>query len=218
MLAPAMMAALAVAVAGCGGSGATAAGGGSGSGGGSTPTKNLTLLLDWFPNPDHASLYDTQSKGYFKQAGLNVTLQAPSNASDPAKLVATGKVPLGISYEPEVMIAQANGLPVKAVGALVPTALNSIISPGSNHIHSIAQLKGKKIGTAGLASDTAFMKAVLGHAGLSLSNVSLVNVGSNLVSSMLSGSVNATEGGYRNVEAIQGFAPRALSWIASTFR
>ncbi len=201
MLVLAGAAALAVAVVGCGSSSST------------TTSGNLTLLLDWFPNPDHASLYVAQDKGYFKQAGLDVTLQAPSNASDPAKLVSTGNIPLGISYEPEVLISQANGLHVKAVGALIPVALNSLISPGKNNIHSLAELKGKKVGTAGLASDTAFMKAMLDHVGLSLSDVNLVNVGSNLVSSMLSGAVNATEGGYRNVEAIQLKDRGANPWV-----
>jgi putative hydroxymethylpyrimidine transport system substrate-binding protein len=205
---------LALVVAGCGGSSqktnATTQGGSSGSS--STP-QQLTLLLDWFPNPDHVALYAAKQKGYFDKAGLDLTLQAPSNAADPAKLVSTGKVPLGISYEPEVMISQAHGLKVQAVAALIPTALNSLIAPSRSGVNSVAGLKGKKLGSAGLASDTAMMKAIASKAGVPASSINMINVGSNLVSTMLSGSVDATIGGYRNVEAIQLKDRGANPWV-----
>jgi putative hydroxymethylpyrimidine transport system substrate-binding protein len=206
---------LALVAAGCGGSGQSSTGTAaqSGSTGSSAAPQELTLLLDWFPNPDHAALYLAKEKGYFDKAGLDMTFQAPSNAADPAKLVSTGKVPLGISYEPEVMISQAHGLKVQAVAALVPTALNSLIAPSKSGVTSVAGLQGKKLGSAGLASDTAMMKAITAKAGIPDSSVDMINVGSNLVSSMLSGSVDATIGGYRNVEAIQLKDRGANPWV-----
>ncbi len=205
--------AMLLAAAGCGSSSGSSKSNAASGSSRSASTQQVTLLLDWFPNPDHAALYVAQDQGYFKQASLDMTLQAPSNAADPAKLVATGNVPLGISYEPEVLIARASGLHVKAVGALIPVALNSLISPGKQGVHSVAELAGKKLGDAGLASDTAYMKAILRKAAVPTSSVNEINVGSNLVSSMLSGSVNATIGGYRNVEAIQLQDAGANPWV-----
>lgn len=160
-------------------------------------------MLDWVPNPDHLALYTTLAEGDFKARGLDVTLQPPSNVTDVAKLVATGNVPLGISYEPDTIIAGAAGLPITAVGALVPVALNSIIAPSKSGITSPPGLKGKSVGVSGLLSDDAFLKAISLKAGISLSSIKKVNVGANLLPSVVSGKVDAILGGYRNVEAVQ---------------
>ena len=61
---------------------------------------NTTVLLDWFPNPDHIALYLAQKDGDFTKQHLNVTFQSPSNSTDALKLVSLGQVPLAISYEP----------------------------------------------------------------------------------------------------------------------
>ena len=76
------------------------------------PTQSVEVMLDWVPNPDHLGLYTTLAKGYFKAQGLDVKLQPPSNVTDVAKLVATGNVPIGISYEPDTIIAGASNLPI----------------------------------------------------------------------------------------------------------
>ena len=108
-----------------------------------------TVLLDWFPNPDHASLYLAQSDGDFTSAGLQgVTLQAPSGSQDALKLVSTGAMPLGISYEPNVVTAASQGLDVEAVAALIPTPLNTLLISSKSGITSIKGLAGKKIGRA----------------------------------------------------------------------
>jgi putative hydroxymethylpyrimidine transport system substrate-binding protein len=166
-------------------------------------TKSLEVMLDWVPNPDHLALYTTLAKGYFKSAGLDVKLQPPSNVTDVAKLVATGNVPLGISYEPDTIIAGASGLPITAVGALVPVALNSLIAPARSKITTPAQLKGKSVGVSGLLSDDAFLKAISLRAGIPVSSIKKVNVGANLLPSVVSGRVDSILGGYRNVEAVQ---------------
>jgi putative hydroxymethylpyrimidine transport system substrate-binding protein len=160
-------------------------------------------MLDWVPNPDHLALYTTLAKGYFTSQGLNVKLQPPSSVTDVAKLVATGNVPIGISYEPDTIIAGASGLPITAVGALVPVALNSIIAPAKTGITSPAALKGKSVGVSGLQSDDAFLKAITLKAGIPLSSIKKVNVGASLLPAVVSGKVDSILGGYRNVEAVQ---------------
>ena len=166
-------------------------------------TQSIEVMLDWVPNPDHLALYTSLAKGYFRSQGLDVTLQPPSNVDDVAKLVATGDVPLGISYEPDTIIAGASGLPITAVGALVPVALNSIIAPGKSGISTSAGLRGKSVGVSGLPSDDAFLKAITLKAGIPESTIHKVNVGASLLPSVVSGKVDAILGGYRNVEAIQ---------------
>jgi putative hydroxymethylpyrimidine transport system substrate-binding protein len=164
---------------------------------------SLKVELDWVPNPDHVGLYYAQDKGDFADQNLTVTFQPPSNAADPIKLVGLNKVDLAITYEPEMFYGQQNGLPVTAVATVVPVPLNSLIVNPSEHVTSLGQMKGKSVGVTGIPSDDAFFTTMLDTAGLSTSDVEKVNVGFNLVPSILSNKVDGIIGGYRNVEAIQ---------------
>lgn len=184
-------------VAACGSSSSstTAAGG--------TALTSTTVLLDWFPNPDHIALYLAQKDGDFAAQHLAVTFQSPSNSTDALKLVSLGQVPLAISYEPETITAATDNLDVTAVAALIPTPLNSLIISGKSGISSPGQLAGKTVGTDGDPVSAAIFKVVLKKYGLSLAQTKLVTVNEGLVPAIVSGKVSAIISGYRNVEAIQ---------------
>jgi putative hydroxymethylpyrimidine transport system substrate-binding protein len=165
--------------------------------------KPFTVMLDWFPNADHAPLYSAINAGYFRAAGLDVKPVIPAETAEPLKLLAAGKVEMAISYEPELLLARDEGLKLVSIGALVQRPLTSIIALPSSHIKSVADLAGKTVGTAGIPYQAAELKAALKGAGVNPSSVHEVNVGFNLVPAMLSGKVDATLGGYWNYEAIQ---------------
>ncbi len=162
-----------------------------------------TVLLDWFPNPDHASLYTALTQGDFTRAGVEVTLQAPSGSQDALKLVSAGAMPLGISYEPNVITAASKGLDVEAVAALVPVPLDSLIISGGSGITSPAGLAGKKIGTTGDPVANAILSTILSKNGVDVKQTKLIAVSEGLIAAMLTENVDAIIGGYRNVEAIQ---------------
>lgn len=165
--------------------------------------KPFSVMLDWFPNADHAPLYAAIDNGYFKLAGLDVQPVTPSESAEPLKQLAAGKVDMAISYEPQLLLARDQGMKLVSIGALVQRPLTSIIAlPGSN-VHSVADLAGKRVGTAGIPYQAAELRTALRTAGVSPSKVTEVNVGFNLVQSMLSGRVSATLGGFWNYEAIQ---------------
>ena len=164
---------------------------------------SLTLMLDYLPNADHVGLYEALANGDFAQADLNVHVETPANPAEPLKLLADGKVDMAISYEPEVLLARNEGIPLVAVAAIAQKPLTSIISVGSKHIKSAADLAGKTVGTAGIPYQNAYLSTILQHAGVAPSSVHEVNVGFDLVPDMLSGRVDATLGGYWNYEAIQ---------------
>jgi len=179
------------------------ASGPTGSGSAAPTPASLTVELDWVPNPDHVGLYYAQEKGYFSDAGLTVEFRPPSNAADPIKLVGLNKVDLSITYQPEMFYGQQNDLPVMAIATVVPVPLNSMIVSPSQTVTSLDQISGKSVGVTGIPSDDAFYTTMLKTAGLSEGDVTKVNVGFNLVPSILSDKVDAIIGGYRNVEAIQ---------------
>jgi putative hydroxymethylpyrimidine transport system substrate-binding protein len=165
--------------------------------------QRLRLMLDYFPNADHAGIYAAKAYGDFSRAGLDVQVQTPSDPAAPLKLLAAGKVDLAVSYEPELLLARDKGLKLVAVGALVQKPLTSIMSIGKHAIDDPAQLKGKTVGTAGIPYQSAYLKAILGGAGVDPSSVKEVNVGFNLVPAMKTKKVDATLGAFWNYEGVQ---------------
>ncbi len=165
--------------------------------------RSFTLMLDWFPNADHVGIYEALAKGDFTRAGLNVHVQVPPTPSSPLELLAAGKIDAAISYEPEVMLARNRGLALVSVAALVQEPLTSIVSLSKKHISTVAALRGKRVGDAGISYQHAYLETILAHAGVPAAKVKELDVGDNLVPAMLSGRVDATLGAYWNYEAIQ---------------
>ncbi|MEA2427180.1 MAG: putative hydroxymethylpyrimidine transport system substrate-binding protein, partial [Thermoleophilaceae bacterium] len=167
----------------------------------------VDLMLDFFPNADHAGIYAAQASGAFVRHGLDVRIHAPSDPSVPLKLLNAGKADLAVSYEPEVLRARDKGLRVTAVAALVRTPLTSIVSLPRAGIRSPPDLRGKTVGTAGIDYQTAYLRAIEPGARAR-------NVGFDLVPALLSGKVDAVLGAYWNYEAIQlrqkGRGPRVI--------
>jgi putative hydroxymethylpyrimidine transport system substrate-binding protein len=172
------------------------------------------LMLDYFPNADHAPIYAAQAHGYFKDAGLDLKIRQPSDPSAPIKQVAAGRADLAISYEPEVLRARSSGLHVVAVGALVRGPLTSIISLPKAKIAAPKDLKGKTVGTAGIDYQHAYLQTILEQANVPQGSVKERNVGFNLVPALVSGKVDAILGGFWNYEAIdlqqRGKKPRVI--------
>jgi putative hydroxymethylpyrimidine transport system substrate-binding protein len=166
-------------------------------------TKPFTVMLDWFPNADHAPLYSAIAGGDFRAVGLDVRPVVPSETAEPLKLLAAGKVDMAISYEPELLLARDEGLKLVSVAALVQRPLTSIIALPGRHVASVADLAGKTVGTAGIPYQAAELKTALRAAGVNPATVREVNVGFNIVPALLSGKVAATLGGYWNYEALQ---------------
>jgi putative hydroxymethylpyrimidine transport system substrate-binding protein len=164
--------------------------------------QRLTVLLDWLPNADHAPMYAAQASGAFRRAGLDVRIQTPSDATSPLKLLAARRVDLAITYEPELLLARDKGQRIVGVAALVQRPLSSLISL-KGKVKSPRDLDGKTVGITGLPSDEAALRAILAHAGVDRNRVKTVDVGFNLVPSLLSKKVDAILGAYWNVEAVE---------------
>ena len=165
--------------------------------------KPFTVMLDWFPNADHAPLYAAIADGDFRAQGLDVTPQTPPEAADPLKLLAAGRVDMAVSYEPELLLARDQGLKLVSIAALVQRPLTSIIALPGQHVSSVADLAGKQVGTAGIPYQAAELHSALQAAHVNPASVREANVGFNLVPAMLAGKVAATLGGFWNYEAIQ---------------
>ena len=174
----------------------------------------LTLLLDWFVNPDHAPLFVAQEKGYFAAHGLEVEMIAPADPNDPPKLVAAGKADIALSYQPQLHVQVAAGLPLTRFGTLIATPLNTLLVLEDGPVKSIADLKGRKVGFSVGGFEDALLRVMLARHGLSLDDITLVNVNFALSPALLAGQVDAVIGAYRNFELnqmdIEGYKGRAF--------
>jgi putative hydroxymethylpyrimidine transport system substrate-binding protein len=190
-----LLLACAVTLAACGeksepGAGAAAAG----------ATQPLRLMLDYFPNADHAGIYAADAGGAYAKAGLDVDIKAPPDPSAPLKLLLAGRTDLAISYEPELLLARDKGAELVAVGALVQKPLTSLMAVGKAGVRTPQDLRGKRVGTSGIPYQSAYLKTILETAGVDPGSVRETNVGFNLVPAMLSGKVDATLGAFWNYE------------------
>jgi putative hydroxymethylpyrimidine transport system substrate-binding protein len=172
------------------------------SGAGSAATEELTVMLDYFPNADHAGIYAAQAKGEYEKAGLDVEIQAPPDPSAPLRLLQAGRADVAISYEPELLLARDKGADLVSVGALVQKPLTSLISLGDRAISRPEQLAGKRVGTSGIPYQSAYLQTILSEAGVDPESVREINVGFNLTPAMLSKKVDATLGSFWNYEGV----------------
>ena len=165
--------------------------------------EKLTVLLDWFINPDHAALIVAEEIGYFKEADLDVKMIEPADPSLPPKMVAAGKADIAITYQPQLHVQVTQGLPLVRFGTLVSTPLNSLVVLKDGPIKSIADLAGKKVGFSVGGFEDSLLKSMLETHGLKLDDIELVNVNFSLSPSLITGQVDAVIGAYRNFELNQ---------------
>lgn len=166
--------------------------------------KEVDVVLDWYPNALHAFLYVAIDKGYYEEEGLKVNIRFPSNANDAISMVAAGKADIGLYYQQDVIQARANqSVPVKSIGAVVQGPLNIVLSLKDQNINSPEDLVGKTVGYAGTELSEALVRSIMDNVGADYSDVTMVDVGFDLMSSMTTGNVNATIGCLVNHEVPQ---------------
>ncbi|NRA21724.1 MAG: ABC transporter substrate-binding protein [Oceanospirillaceae bacterium] len=166
--------------------------------------QKVTLMLDWFVNPDHGPIIVAKQQGLFKAQGLDLVIQEPADPSMPPKLVAAGKFDLAVTYQPQLIRDVVENLPLIRVSTLIATPLNTLMVLADKGYDSLADLKGKKIG---FSFDGGLVEATVGTMlrknGITLEDVELINVGWSLSASLAAGKVDAIYGAYRNFEMHQ---------------
>lgn len=176
--------------------------------------EKLTLVLDWYINPDYAPIMVAEQIGAFKAQGLDVKIVPPSDPALPPRLVAAGQADLAITYQPQVHFFADEGLPLVRVGTLINSPLNTIIAL-DKRIKTPADLKGKKVGYSVSGIEQATLATMAQHDHIDPQSIKLINVNFQLTSALLAGQVDAVIGGYRNIEALelklQGKDPQVMN-------
>ena len=166
--------------------------------------KELDVVLDWYPNALHAFMYVAIENGYYEEEGLKVNIRFPANANDAISLVAAGQADIGLYYQQDVIQARANqDVPVKSIGAVVQGPLNIVLSLEEKNITGAEDLVGKTVGYAGTELSEALIRSIMQYVGADYSDVTMIDVGFDLMSSMTTGNVDATIGCLVNHEVPQ---------------
>ncbi len=160
----------------------------------------ITVLLDWFVNPDHATILAAEYSGAFARHGLDVKIVAPADPSLPPRQIAAGQADLALTYQPQLYLMADQGLPVVRVGTLINQPLNTLVALSDSGIKTIADFKGKRIGYSIAGLDDSVVDTMLQYGGVSPSDVKLVNVNFALVTALRSHQVDGVIGAYRNFE------------------
>lgn len=164
--------------------------------------QKVTIMLDWYPNAVHSFLYTAQEKGYFQQQGLDVNIQMPADTNDPLKLVAAGKIDMAFSYQPEVLMARDENIPVKSFAAIVRHPLNQLMVPADSSIKSPKDLVGKTVGYPSDDLDQDIIHTMVKTDGGDPNKVKMVDVGWDLIPAMATKRTDGLIGGYINHEKL----------------
>ena len=166
--------------------------------------REVNVVLDWYPNAIHTFIYTAIERGYYAEEGLDVKVRFPANANDALALVAAGKAEIGMYYQQDVIQAVANqGTKIKSIGAIVQSPLSIVLSLKDKNITSPSDLVGKTVGYGGTALSESIVKTMMEYVGADASDVNLIDVGFDLMSSMTTGNVDATIGCLVNHEVPQ---------------
>src|SRR5690554_862407 len=175
---------------------------------------SLSVMLDWFVNPDHAPIILAQELGYFDQAGLAVEIVTPSDPNDPPRMAAAGRVDLAVSYQPQLHLSRHAGLPLVRAGTLISTPLTCLVVLADGPVQSVADLKGRKVGFAVAGVQEVMLDAMLAHHGLAPDDVEQINIGWSISPALMSGQVAGVIGAFRNFElnqlALEGYEGRCF--------
>jgi len=174
----------------------------------------LTIMLDWFVNPNHGPIIMAQERGYFAAANLEVEVITPADPNDPPRMVAAGRVDLAVSYQPELHLNARDGLGLVRVGTLIETPMTCLVVRADGPVQSVADLKGRKVGFAVAGLQEMLLDAMLTHNGVNPAEVEQINVGWSISPALMSGQVDGVIGAFRNFELnqmdIEGIAGRCF--------
>jgi NitT/TauT family transport system substrate-binding protein len=106
---------------------------------------NVTLQLKWVPQAQFAGYYAALEKGFYRQAGLNVTLKNGGPNIIPEQVVASGQAQFGVDWLPSLLSARDQGTDLVNIAQVFARSGMTEITWKSSGINTIAKMKGKKV-------------------------------------------------------------------------
>ncbi|HKI67575.1 MAG TPA: ABC transporter substrate-binding protein [Solirubrobacterales bacterium] len=176
--------------AGCGGDGAEPG-----------APQGATLVLDFVPNAVHSGIYAARRQGYYREAGIDLTIRQPGESTAAPKLLASGRADFAILDLHDLGIARERGLEVVGAMPIVQRPLAALIARADGPVRRPRDLAGRTAGVTGLPSDEALVDSEVSADGGEPSRVRRVTIGFDAVASLAAGKVDAATG-FWNAEGV----------------
>jgi putative hydroxymethylpyrimidine transport system substrate-binding protein len=160
-----------------------------------------TLVLDFVPNAVHSGIYAAQSRGFYDDAGIDLTIREPGESTDAPKLLAADRADFAILDIHDLGIARERGLDLVGVMPIVQRPLASLIARGGDGVRRPRDLEGRTVGVTGLPSDEAVVDSEVSADGGDPAAMRRVTIGFSAVASLAAGKVDAATG-FWNAEAV----------------
>jgi len=155
----------------------------------------VTFQLNWMAGGPNAGFAAALAEGYYKDAGLDVTIVQGNGSGNTAQLVANGRAQL--AYADAVAVSQliAKGAPMKVVSTIYQSNPNAVMALKKTGIKSVGDLKGKKVGVPSGSSQTTMLPLLLKSNNLKESEVNMIDMPvASMVPALLQGQVDAVLG------------------------
>ncbi len=155
----------------------------------SEPVK-ATLSLDWVPNTNHTGFYVALDKGWYREQGIDLEIQIPSDPAAALKQVAFGHTEFGVSFEEEVTIARSQDIPVMSIAAIIQHNTSAFASLKERGITRPKDFEAKTYASYGLPLETAVIKGLMQCDGADFDKLEFVDVGFDAFPALLAGRVD----------------------------
>jgi NitT/TauT family transport system substrate-binding protein/putative hydroxymethylpyrimidine transport system substrate-binding protein len=172
-------------------------------GGGAEPGAPIgaTLVLDFTPNAVHSGIYAAQRQGFYRDAGVDLTIHQPGESTDAPKLLEAGRAEFAILDIHDLGIARERGLDLVGTMPIVQRPLAAVIARGAGPVRRPRDLQGHTVGVTGLPSDEAVVDSEVSADGGDPALVHRLTIGFNAVSTLAAGKVDAATG-FWNAEGV----------------
>src|SRR5919205_972818 len=155
----------------------------------------VTFQLNWTAGGPNAGFAAALGEGFYKQAGLDVTIVQGNGSGNTAQLVASGRSQL--AYADAVPVSQliAKGAPMKIVSTIYQSNPNEVTALKKTGVKSLKDLVGKKVGVPAGSSQAPMLPLFLSANGLKESDMTMINMPvASMVPALLQGQVDAILG------------------------
>ncbi len=164
--------------------------------------RGVALVLDFVPNAVHSGIYAAQRRGWYRDAGIDLTVRQPGESSDAPKLLQAGRTDFAILDIHDLGIARERGLDLVGVMPIVQRPLAAVIARADGDpVARPRDLAGRTVGVTGLPSDEAVVDSEVSADGGDPSAVRRVTIGFNAVAALAAGQVDAATG-FWNAEGV----------------
>jgi ABC-type nitrate/sulfonate/bicarbonate transport system substrate-binding protein len=167
----------------------------------------VTFTTSWLPEGPNLFAYVARDKGFWKNAGLDVSVARGSRSGTAVQAVSAGRFDFGMAATPAVIVQAAKKLPITCIGQINYDALMGVGVLTDSPIKSPKDLEGKKLGASVTSGEYPFMPLYAEKAGFDWSKVQLLQ---------LDGKVRERALAEKQVDAISAFATSTIPTLVST--